>query len=160
MAKPSRQKRLINALTKIQNELEELSLIREELEDWRDNMPENMSESATMEKLEEVISGFEDELPEIEEAIDNLENLEFPKGFGRERAFYSERGIEMAASELETALGRMERDIKEMREFLACKRGLICSNLSRYATKAEIAYNKIVILISQRKYYSNILPTD
>jgi len=73
--------------------LQELREIQSEYEDWRDNLPENLQQSALGEKLNEIIDNIdiesiaEDPLEnwsEVETAIDAAEGAELPLGFGRD----------------------------------------------------------------------------
>ena len=82
MANKSRAARWAQACEEIRNGLAALQEIKEEYEDWRGNLPENLDQSPVAEKLDEVIdaSGFD----EIESAVDELESLDLPLGFGRD----------------------------------------------------------------------------
>lgn len=71
--------------------LEDLRDLMGEYEEWRDNMPESLQESATFEKLEEVIDSGESNFDEFESACDSLESaisdiqdMDLPRGFGRD----------------------------------------------------------------------------
>jgi len=82
MNKQTRKTRWDNSINKIREGLEELNELKSEFEDWKDNLPENLETSPLGEKLEEVVeSSFCDE---IESACDDAENLDLPKGFGRD----------------------------------------------------------------------------
>lgn len=70
--------------------LDALREVQGEYEEWRDNLPENLQQSALGEKLEAVL---DIELPEdiseyslsdIEQAIDQAEGIDLPLGFGRD----------------------------------------------------------------------------
>ncbi len=82
MTKLSRAKRFENALGKLSDAYSELNDLKDEYQEWRDNLPENLENSPTAEKLDEVLncSAFDD----IENAQGELEGLELPKGFGRD----------------------------------------------------------------------------
>jgi len=82
MKKETRKTRWDNSINKIREGLQELQDVKEEFEDWQSNLPENLESSPLGEKLEEVVgSSFCDE---IESACDDAENIDLPKGFGRD----------------------------------------------------------------------------
>ena len=82
MTKLSIAKRFENALGKLSEAFSVFNDLKEEYQDWRDNLPENLENSVVAEKLDEVLncSAFDD----IENAQGELEGLELPKGFGRD----------------------------------------------------------------------------
>lgn len=66
-----------------QEALEELIGVREEYENWKDNLPENLAESETAQQLQEICDlNLEDALELIEEA----KQVELPRGFGKPNA--------------------------------------------------------------------------
>ena len=82
MTKETRKTRWDNSINKIREGLQELQDVKEEFEDWQSNLPENLESSPLGEKLDEVVnSSFCDD---IESACDDAENIELPKGFGRD----------------------------------------------------------------------------
>ena len=83
MEKPkSRPVRWAEAIEKVSQGLDELNELREEYEEMRDNVPENLQGSAFYEKLNEVVDagGYD----EICSGKDELEGLDLPLGFGRD----------------------------------------------------------------------------
>jgi len=82
MKKISRAKRFDEALNKLSQAFAEFSDLKDEYQEWRDTIPQNLEGSATAEKLDEVLecSAFDD----IENAQSELEAIELPKGFGRD----------------------------------------------------------------------------
>lgn len=66
----------------------ELRSIQEEFESWRDNLPENMADSALSEKLSAVcdidLEPDTNDLDAMSEAINEAESAELPLGFGRD----------------------------------------------------------------------------
>ena len=82
MKKQSRQDRWNEAISEVQGGLDMLNELKDEYTEWKDNLPENLEQSPVGEKLEEVCEhqGYDD----IESAISELEELELPKGFGRD----------------------------------------------------------------------------
>jgi hypothetical protein len=72
--------------------LSELNDIRSEYEDWRDNLPENLADSALGEKLNTVVdldieSAANDPLDnwqDVETILDEAEGADLPLGFGRD----------------------------------------------------------------------------
>jgi hypothetical protein len=78
---PSRADRWADAASRARSALEELESLREEYEQWRDNLPENLQGSTLGEKLNEVADmEFQDMISVLEDA----EGLDLPKGFGRD----------------------------------------------------------------------------
>ena len=82
MTKLSRPKRFENAKGKLSEALSELNELKDEYQEWRDNLSENLENSPTAEKLDEFLnlSAFDD----MENAEGELEGVELPKGFGRD----------------------------------------------------------------------------
>lgn len=80
------------ALADLQTALAELKDVQEEYQGWRDNLPENLANSALGGKLDDVTGlDIENLADEIETAIstarDNIgeaEALDLPRGFGRD----------------------------------------------------------------------------
>jgi len=69
------------ACAKASEGLNELQSLKEEYEEWLENMPENLSGSATAEKLQEVVDfDFEDAINTVSEA----ESLDLPRGYGND----------------------------------------------------------------------------
>ena len=73
------------AASDLRNALEELDGIRQEYEEWRDNLPENLQSSSLSEKLNEVadmdlLSG----LDEVDNSVQEAVNMDLPMGFGRD----------------------------------------------------------------------------
>lgn len=65
--------------------LDELDGIRQEYEEWRDNLPENMESSTLAEKLDAVVDlDLLGSMDEIENTISEAEGIELPLGFGRD----------------------------------------------------------------------------
>jgi predicted RNase H-like HicB family nuclease len=74
----SRAERLSEASAKIEIGASEIGELREELEDWRDNLPENLQSSSKSEALEEVISSLQEAEDDIQNVIDSCSGIEFP----------------------------------------------------------------------------------
>lgn len=80
------------ALSKVTDACADLRSVQEEYEEWKDNLPENLQQSALGEKLEEVcgidienLAGeLEAALDEAEGKIDEAEGADLPQGFGRD----------------------------------------------------------------------------
>lgn len=101
---PSRSQRWANACAEarealdkfdsVYGELEtalgELQSIREEYQEWRDNLPENLANSALGEKLETVcdmdfeVNPRSESFDDMDTLISEAENAELPQGFGRD----------------------------------------------------------------------------
>lgn len=77
------------ARDEVMTALAEVKSVQEEFEEWKDNLPENLSQSALGEKLEEVC-GLDVEpdenagVDDLEELISTLEGADLPRGFGRD----------------------------------------------------------------------------
>ena len=77
---------------KFEDAMSELQSIKEEYEEWKDNMPENMASSPLGEKLEEVCNlDFESASSDIDNAIDTARGvvdeagaIDLPRGFGKD----------------------------------------------------------------------------
>ena len=70
----------------LQNEWANLSDVQQEYQEWLDNLPENLGQSALGEKLQAVTDLDLDE-GVVQEAIDRLdeaEGMDMPLGFGRD----------------------------------------------------------------------------
>lgn len=82
MTKLSRKQRFENAKGKLSEAISELNDLKEEYQECRDNVPENLENSPYAEKLDEFLnlSAFDD----MENAEGELEGVELPKGFGRD----------------------------------------------------------------------------
>lgn len=78
----SRPQRWQQAINQVFDGLSELQSLKEEYSDWKDNIPENLESSALYEKLEAIVDGSE--IDDLEQAVSDIENLELPKGFGRD----------------------------------------------------------------------------
>lgn len=77
----SRTKRWQAACTAALSALEELESIREEYENWLDNLPENLQSSALYEKLASVAGiDIQSAIGTVQEA----ESADLPLGFGRD----------------------------------------------------------------------------
>ncbi len=77
----SRPVRWQEAATAAEAALQELAALQEEYQEWRDNLPENMDDSPTAERLDEVLDlDVNGALQTVEEAS----LMELPRGFGRD----------------------------------------------------------------------------
>lgn len=70
------------------SDFEELRELQSEFSDWRDNLPENLQNSALGEKLNAVadmdLEPDEDDLDAMETALDEAQGADLPLGFGRD----------------------------------------------------------------------------
>jgi hypothetical protein len=70
---------------KLESAFDDLDCLRQEYEEWRDNLPDNLQSSPLSEKLNEVADlDFSGTLDEVREVIDQAENADLPRGFGRD----------------------------------------------------------------------------
>ena len=56
--------------------MQELADLIDGYQDWKDNLPASLSDSALADRLDEVLA--------LRELVDQLEAAELPKGFGRD----------------------------------------------------------------------------
>lgn len=77
----SRTARWSDAASRAVEALSELQELKTEFEDWRDNLPENLQQSALGEKLEAVC---DIDLDSAMEAAEEAEGADLPLGFGRD----------------------------------------------------------------------------
>lgn len=74
------------AITELNEAREALDKVRAEYEEWRDNLPESLQNSALGEKLQAVADldmSDEAEAPAVD-WLDEAENADLPLGFGRD----------------------------------------------------------------------------
>lgn len=71
----SRRKRLEEEIEKINSSKTAIEELRDELQVWLDNMPENLQEGQKAEELEEAISSLNMIIDSLEEAEDNEVNF-------------------------------------------------------------------------------------
>jgi hypothetical protein len=68
--------------------MDELDVLKEEWQEWLDNLPDNFQDTALGEKLQECAGldlwAFESAADEIEGAVNELEATDLPRGFGRD----------------------------------------------------------------------------
>jgi hypothetical protein len=74
------------ARSDLDDALSELADLKQEFEDWRDNLPENLQSSALGEKLDEVcdLDLDRDAIMDAIDFLDTAEGLDLPLGFGRD----------------------------------------------------------------------------
>lgn len=75
---PSRADRLADALSDLQSGQAAVAELAEELTEWRDGMPENLQESSKGEEVTTAADALEEAAQELENAIGELEGVEFP----------------------------------------------------------------------------------
>lgn len=71
------------------SELDSLRAVREEYEEWRDNLPDNQQDGATAEKLNTIVDidipdDIDSVLDDVENAITEAEGADLPLGYGRD----------------------------------------------------------------------------
>lgn len=79
--KTSRPARWEVACAKMREGLDELTSLRDEYQEWRDNLPENQESSPVAEKLDAVVDL---DLDSIESSLSDCEGIDLPRGFGRD----------------------------------------------------------------------------
>ncbi len=82
--KMTRAKRLDEAIGNILTGISDLEELKSEYEEWQENLPENFESSPVADKLDTTISDMEDAISEIQGAVEVLEVLDLPQGFGRD----------------------------------------------------------------------------
>lgn len=80
---------LTSAATEYDSALEELRDVKQEYEEWKDNLPENLQGGTLAEKLETICdmdmdNSADDAIGELENLITEAEGAELPMGFGRD----------------------------------------------------------------------------
>ncbi len=77
----SRPARWAKACEKMREGLDELTSLKDEYQEWRDNLPENQDSSPVAEKLDAIASiDFES----LEDIVSECECADLPLGFGRD----------------------------------------------------------------------------
>lgn len=83
---------ILGEIDDLEAAMSEIKSVQDEYEEWKDNMPDNLSSSPLGERLEEVcaldLESAADSLrsaaDEAESTIGEAENMELPQGFGRD----------------------------------------------------------------------------
>ena len=75
----SRRERFESAIGQISEAKTEIETLRDELQEWLDNMPENLQDGQKAEELQEAIDNLEEILNSLEEAEST--DVEFPGMF-------------------------------------------------------------------------------
>ncbi len=77
-----------SAIGDLRSALEELSSVHEEYQDWLNNLPENLQNSALGEKLQTIdgidVSSALSYVDDIESTVDEASGADLPLGFGRD----------------------------------------------------------------------------
>lgn len=78
-----------DALSALSSSLEDLRAVRDEYEEWRDNLPENLQDGPTGEKLNAVVDidipdDVENLLDDVESALTEAEGADLPQGYGKD----------------------------------------------------------------------------
>lgn len=80
----NRRERLDAAATRIEQAAGAMSELRDEYQEWYDNLPEAFLDSPTSEKLEEVIDRLCEWIDQLEEVTAEARDLDLPIGYGRD----------------------------------------------------------------------------
>lgn len=80
MSGKSRSKRFDEALGKVSDCVSEFEELRDELQNWLDNLPENLQSSNKADMLNEAISELEDIISNLEDVTSR--SVEFPGMYG------------------------------------------------------------------------------
>ena len=82
MKRKSRRIRRDEALAKISEGLADIEALKDEIEEWRDGMEgTNLENTQKYEDLNECADALETGYSDIEDAVSELENIEFPGMF-------------------------------------------------------------------------------
>lgn len=88
MSRPKRWAKAVeaarHAFSDVEAAFSDLRDIQEEYQEWRDNIPENLEDSPVVEKLDTVVDIDLEMDSWIEDTLDEVDNLELPRGFGRD----------------------------------------------------------------------------
>jgi len=85
MSRPKRWAAAIAALQAV--DPGEFESLKDEYQEWRDNLPENLDDSPVAEKLDATIEAAEmviDAIGELSSALQEAEGADLPLGFGRD----------------------------------------------------------------------------
>ena len=77
----TRPQQWAQACSKAISAIEELEALQEEYQEWQDNLPDGLDQSATAEKLEAV---SELDLEGAKDALQEADDIDLPRGFGRD----------------------------------------------------------------------------
>ena len=77
----SRPKRWHAAIEVARAAVIDLEELRDEYQDWLDNIPEGLEDSPVAEKLQEIVDL---DLEGVTDSLDEFDNAELPLGFGRD----------------------------------------------------------------------------
>ena len=81
MEKKSRAQRLGEAANRIAGAVDDIECLREELEGWLENMPEDLQGGSKADELEEAITSLDFIIDTMREAVDEASSVEFPRAF-------------------------------------------------------------------------------
>lgn len=77
---PSRRERLEQAVATISNGKDDIEALRDELQNWLDNMPENLQASSKADQLQEAIDALQEMIDSVE-CIETID-VQFPGMMG------------------------------------------------------------------------------
>jgi len=81
----SKRARFSTALDKIREGLDEINDIKSGLEDWRDGLQgTNLENSDLYSRLDEACDTLDEQTSAIDDALNELDSVEIPRGFGRD----------------------------------------------------------------------------
>jgi hypothetical protein len=80
----SRPRRWAAAIEAVRTSAGDLMELKEEYEAWRDNLPDNQQDGILADKLDETIAAVETFGETLEDALNELESVNLPHGFGRD----------------------------------------------------------------------------
>jgi flagellar biosynthesis chaperone FliJ len=77
----SRADRLSEAVNDIGNAKSVVEELKDEMENWRENLPENLQDGAKADELQEAEDALEEVVNSLDEAESNADNVSFPGMF-------------------------------------------------------------------------------
>ena len=79
----SRASRLAEAISKIQDGMDEIRSLADEISEWRGNLEgTNLENTQKYSELQECEDGLNEAAESIEAGVNDLENIEFPQMYG------------------------------------------------------------------------------
>ena len=79
----TRAARLAEAISHVEDSRDAIQELYDELESWRDSLPEGLAQSQTADALDEAITNLEQTVQGLEDAISAAADVTFPGMYGR-----------------------------------------------------------------------------
>lgn len=75
---PSRADRLSEAVAAVRNASSDLEELKDELENWKDSMPENLQNGSKADEVQEAMDALETAQNSLDSAADEMDQVSFP----------------------------------------------------------------------------------